>query len=152
MVTKSWSVYLHTPIERCSLVLENTHWFCMGLPPHLSIQWTFSTGSSLIHHGTYYVSLFSLVFIRYVQILGMVLKELGFSNCVLHSMTRQQLRLEAMSLFKSHKVRILVATDLASRGLDIPTVDLVINHSVPTRPQDYIHRVGRTARAGRPIN
>ena len=85
---------------------------------------------------------------RYVQILGMVLKELGFSNCVLHSMTRQQLRLEAMALFKSHKVRILVATDLASRGLDIPTVDMVINHSVPTRPQDYIHRVGRTARAG----
>ena len=78
----------------------------------------------------------------------MVLKELGFSNCVLHSMTRQQLRLEAMALFKSHKVRILVATDLASRGLDIPTVDMVINHSVPTRPQDYIHRVGRTARAG----
>jgi len=79
----------------------------------------------------------------------MILKELGFSNCVLHSMTRQQLRLEAMSLFKSHQVRILVATDLASRGLDIPTCDLVINHSVPTRPQDYIHRVGRTARAGR---
>ena len=45
----------------------------------------------------------------------MVLKELGFSNCVLHSMTRQQLRLEAMALFKSHKVKILVATDLASR-------------------------------------
>lgn len=86
---------------------------------------------------------------KYVQILGMILKELGFSNCVLHSMTRQQLRLEAMSLFKSHQVRILVATDLASRGLDIPTCDLVINHSVPTRPQDYIHRVGRTARAGR---
>lgn len=91
-------------------------------------------------------------FNRYVQILGMVLKELGFSNCVLHSMTRQQLRLEAMALFKSHKVKILVATDLASRGLDIPTVDLVINHSVPTRPQDYIHRVGRTARAGESLS
>ena len=95
---------------------------------------------------------FMTCFNRYVQILGMVLKELGFSNCVLHSMTRQQLRLEAMALFKSHKVKILVATDLASRGLDIPTVDLVINHSVPTRPQDYIHRVGRTARAGESLS
>jgi len=46
----------------------------------------------------------------------MVLKELGFSNCVLHSMSRQKMRLEAMALFKSHKVKILVATDLASRS------------------------------------
>lgn len=78
-----------------------------------------------------------------------VLTELGIGNVSLHSLLSQNRRLAALSKFKSQHVRVLVATDVASRGLDIPTVDLVINAELPRRPVDYVHRVGRTARAGR---
>ncbi|XP_052795014.1 probable ATP-dependent RNA helicase DDX49 isoform X2 [Mya arenaria] len=86
---------------------------------------------------------------KYTQILGMVCQELGFDCVVLHSMIRQKERLASLAKFKSNQVKILIATDVASRGLDIPTVDLIINHNIPNKPKNYVHRVGRTARAGR---
>nr|XP_022329447.1 probable ATP-dependent RNA helicase DDX49 [Crassostrea virginica] len=86
---------------------------------------------------------------KYTQILGMVCTQLGLPCVVLHSMIRQKERLAALAKFKSNQINILIATDVASRGLDIPTVDLIINHNVPNKPKDYVHRVGRTARAGR---
>ncbi|CAD5119684.1 DgyrCDS8279 [Dimorphilus gyrociliatus] len=86
---------------------------------------------------------------KYCQLLGLVMKDLGLECVTLHSMIPQRDRLAALAKFKSHQVRTLIATDVASRGLDIPAVDFIINFNVPTRAKDYVHRVGRTARAGR---
>lgn len=83
------------------------------------------------------------------QLLSMTLNEVGFENVALHAMAKQRERLAALAKFKSNVVKILIATDVASRGLDIPAVQLVLNHILPNVPKEYVHRVGRTARAGR---
>lgn len=76
-------------------------------------------------------------------------KILGFPIVPLHGQLSQSKRLGALNKFKSGDKSILVATDVAARGLDIPSVDLVINYDMPTDSKTYIHRVGRTARAGK---
>lgn len=78
-----------------------------------------------------------------------ILNEMNFDCVALHSMMNQTLRFSSLQRFKSHLSRILVATDVASRGLDIPDVDLVINFDLPKICADYIHRIGRTARIGK---
>lgn len=86
---------------------------------------------------------------RTCHILSLMMAELEVDTTALHSMKTQQQRLASLSRFKSGQVPILIATDVASRGLDIPTVDLVVNYDIPRFTRDYVHRVGRTARAGR---
>ncbi|KAJ0571660.1 putative RNA helicase [Helianthus annuus] len=86
---------------------------------------------------------------RTCHLLGLLMEELDHDVAELHSHKSQAFRLSALHKFKSGKVSVLLATDVASRGLDIPTVDLVINYDIPRYPRDYVHRVGRTARAGR---
>ncbi|CAH7687660.1 P-loop containing nucleoside triphosphate hydrolase protein [Phakopsora pachyrhizi] len=81
--------------------------------------------------------------------LSAVLRMLGFPSIPLHGQLSQSVRLSSLNQFKSGNRSILVATDVASRGLDIPAVDCVVNYDLPTNSKDYIHRVGRTARAGR---
>ncbi|KAJ9164489.1 hypothetical protein P3X46_024061 [Hevea brasiliensis] len=86
---------------------------------------------------------------RTCHLLSLLLEELDQEAAALHSYKSQSLRLSAVHRFKSGQSSVLIATDVASRGLDIPTVDLVINYDIPRYPRDYVHRVGRTARAGR---
>ena len=79
----------------------------------------------------------------------MLLNKLGLKAVALFGKLTQDKRLESLNKFKSKGKNILVATEVASRGLDIPSVDLIINYDVPVQAKNYIHRVGRTARAGR---
>jgi ATP-dependent RNA helicase RhlE len=72
----------------------------------------------------------------------------GFSCAAQHSDKSQQERTAALAAFKEGKVQVLVATDVAARGLDIEHLPLVINYELPPNPDDYIHRIGRTGRAG----
>ena len=81
--------------------------------------------------------------------LALMLRSLGLTAIPLNGQMNQNKRLASLNKFKSKSRSILLATDVASRGLDIPHVDIVINFDIPTHSKDYIHRVGRTARAGR---
>lgn len=83
------------------------------------------------------------------QLLEHMLRLLDHRVTALHSGLPQKERVSNLARFRARAARILVATDVASRGLDIPDVEAVINYDVPRNPDDYVHRVGRTARAGR---
>ena len=83
------------------------------------------------------------------QMLYETLLNLKFNVVCLHSQLSQRRRLAALGKFKDSIASILIATDVAARGLDIPEVDAVINYDVPRSIESYVHRVGRTARAGR---
>jgi ATP-dependent RNA helicase RhlE len=75
-------------------------------------------------------------------------KELGHSAAEIHSNRSFSQRREALDGFKSGKYRVLVATDIAARGIDVTGIELVINYDLPEDPENYIHRIGRTARMG----
>ncbi|MEA2100864.1 MAG: DEAD/DEAH box helicase [Campylobacterota bacterium] len=77
------------------------------------------------------------------------LKKDGLKCGLIHGDISQAKRLKTLNEFKEMKVRVLVATDIASRGLDIEELPFVINYELPSVPEDYVHRVGRTGRAGR---
>lgn len=83
------------------------------------------------------------------QRLAFLLRALGRSAIPLHGQMPQSSRLGALNKFRSKARDILVATDVAARGLDIPSVDLVLNFDLPPDSKTYVHRVGRTARAGK---
>ena len=83
-----------------------------------------------------------------VQRLALMLRNLGFPAVCLHGQMNQAKRLGSLQKFATGSRTILLCTDVASRGLDLPSVDLVINYDLPGHGKEYVHRVGRTARAG----
>lgn len=86
---------------------------------------------------------------RDVDILARSMKKHGFSASPLHGDLDQRVRMATLANFKSGEIKFLVASDVAARGLDIPAVSHVFNFDIPTHAEDYIHRIGRTGRAGR---
>ncbi|KAJ7084327.1 P-loop containing nucleoside triphosphate hydrolase protein [Mycena belliarum] len=137
-------------------------------PVKVEVSTKYQTVSTLLQYylfmplqdkDTYLVSLANslaqnsmIIFTRTVHDAGricIILRTLGLPAVPLHGQLSQSQRLGALGKFKSGSRKVLVATDIASRGLDIPSVDVVINFDIPTHSKDYIHRVGRTARAGR---
>jgi ATP-dependent RNA helicase DDX47/RRP3 len=94
----------------------------------------------------------AIVFTRTInetQRISILLRALGFGAIPLHGQLSQTSRLGALGKFRGGSRDILVATDVAARGLDIPSVDVVVNFDLPPDSKTYIHRVGRTARAGK---
>jgi ATP-dependent RNA helicase RhlE len=73
----------------------------------------------------------------------------GITATAIHGNKSQGARTKALAAFKANKVRVLVATDIAARGLDIKDLPHVVNYELPNVPEDYVHRIGRTARAGK---
>ncbi|XP_062029772.1 DEAD-box ATP-dependent RNA helicase 5 [Rosa rugosa] len=73
----------------------------------------------------------------------------GWKVCSIHGDKAQNQRTQALSLFKQGSCPLMIATDVAARGLDIPDVEVVINYSFPLTTEDYVHRIGRTGRAGK---
>ena len=84
-----------------------------------------------------------------VKELNIMLKRKGFNVGAMHSDLVQREREEMMLAFKNRRISILIATDIVSRGIDIDDIQMVINYDVPRDPEDYVHRIGRTARANR---
>ncbi|MFZ1300992.1 MAG: C-terminal helicase domain-containing protein [Candidatus Microsaccharimonas sp.] len=83
-----------------------------------------------------------------VQRLSDHLEQSGLSSVAIHGNKSQSQRQRALKTFKDGRAKILVATDVAARGLDIPNVSHVINFDQPATYEDYVHRIGRTGRGG----
>ena len=84
-----------------------------------------------------------------VKELAIILRRQGLNARAMHSDLEQTERDEVMNLFRAQKIDLLVATDIVARGIDIDDITMVINYDAPHDAEDYVHRIGRTARAGR---
>jgi len=87
-----------------------------------------------------------------VDIVAKSLKQHGFDAAAIHGDLDQSVRTRTLNAFRDGGLKLLIASDVAARGLDVPSVSHVFNFDVPTHPEDYVHRIGRTGRAGRSGN
>jgi len=105
--------------------------------------------SLIDHHDMKQVLIFASS-VHQADVIVNKLSKNNFNARSIHSKKSQGARTEALQMFKSGKLRILVATDLMARGIDINDLPFVINYELPRSPKDYVHRIGRTGRAGTP--
>jgi len=94
----------------------------------------------------------ALVFTRMKHVANKVARKLsvaGIPTAAIHGNKSQTARTQALANFKAGKVWVLVATDIAARGIDVDNISHVVNYDLPNEPETYVHRIGRTARAGK---
>lgn len=140
-LTKPVKVEVNDKTDTVSGLVQN----CAIIPFKFKQTWL----AAVVSHFAHYAAIVFTDTCLASQRLSIFLRHMGMDAVCLHGQMNQSQRLGALSSFKSKEKRILVCTDVASRGLDVPCVDLVVNYDIPKNSKDYIHRVGRTARAGR---
>jgi superfamily II DNA/RNA helicase len=86
---------------------------------------------------------------RSAESLSLALAGQGFAAGALHGDMHQKERSRTLQRLRERRMRVLVATDVAARGIDVPGINLVVNYDAPRGAEDYVHRIGRTGRAGR---
>ena len=164
----------HMPVERQTLLFSATlpknivkiAQKYLNDPEHISVAPTCSAADNVTQQnidvttGGKFVTLCDevkerdgsiIIFVRTkyaTEKLALKLSKEGCDARAIHGDLRQSKRDRVISSFRQKKYRILVATDVAARGLDIPHIEHVVNYDLPQNPEDYIHRIGRTARAG----
>jgi ATP-dependent RNA helicase DDX49/DBP8 len=138
---------LHVELNNCSPVEMCRQRYCF-VPNRIKDTYLFHIIKRLIAANTKSIVVFTNS-IKTSELLHRISVQLDFSSVALHSMKKQRERKECLFKFKSQRVSILFATNVASRGIDIPSVNFVINYDTPSNVQDYVHRIGRTARAMR---
>lgn len=148
-IAKLQRASLHEPVK---VAVSNKYQTADNLVQSMMLVSDGYKNTFLIHLLNEFMGKSIIVFTRtcaHTQRSTLLARILGFSAVPLHGQLTQSQRLGSLNKFKSGKANILIATDVAARGLDIPSVDVVINYDIPTDSKAYIHRVGRTARAGK---
>jgi superfamily II DNA/RNA helicase len=151
-ITRLADAFLHNPVRvevaRAATTAEN---ITQTLVPSGSApEEKRSTLRRIIHKAENFKN--ALIFCnrkRDVQVVYRSLQKHGFSVLALHGDLDQRMRMAALDAFRAGDVQLLVCSDVAARGLDIPDVSHVINYDAPHHSEDYVHRIGRTGRAGK---